>query len=81
MQVLIELTKDRHLKVRLQSINTLYDCSVILYKNMGNLEANKLVCKFIIPTLCELSRDTDDKCKLALPVVLTKFRKIIPNEV
>lgn len=81
MQVLIVLSKDQHLEVRLQSINTLYDCCVILYKNMDNLEANKFVCKFLMPTLCELSQDKDDKCKLAVPAVLAKFRKLIPSEV
>lgn len=81
IQVLVVLTKDQHLEVRLQSILTLYDCSVVLYENMTNLEANKLVCKFLLPTLCKLSQDTDDKCKLAMPAVLAKFGKILPSEV
>lgn len=48
---------------------------------MANVEADKLISKFLIPTLCELSQDIDDICKLAVPAVLAKFGKIIPNEV
>lgn len=80
MQVLILLTKDEQLEVRLQSINILYDCSVVLYENLIYSEANKLVAKFLIPALCNLSRDSDFKCKLELPSVLAKFGKIMPNE-
>lgn len=81
LQVLILLTKDRQLEVRLQSINILYDCSVVLYDNMTYSEANKLVVKFLIPALCNLCHDSDFKCKLEVPSVLAKFGKIIPNEV
>lgn len=81
IQVLIILTKDRQLEVRLQSINILYDCTVVLYENMTDLEANKLLAKFLIPALCNLSHDSDVKCKLEVLTVLAKFGKIISNEV
>lgn len=80
IQVLILLTKDRQLEVRLQSINILYDCSVILYENLTYTEANKLVVEFLIPALCNLCHDSDFKCKLKVLPVLAKFRKIISNE-
>lgn len=81
MQILIILSKDQHLEVRLQLIDILYDCWVILYKNIAHVEVNKLIFKFLIPTLCELSQDNDDICKLAVPAVMAQFGKIIPNEV
>lgn len=80
MQVLIVLTKDRQLEVRLQSVKILYDCAVILYENLNDLEANKLVTKFLIPAISNLSRDSDTKCKLEVLAALAKLRKIMPKE-
>lgn len=80
IKVLIGLTKDQQLEVRLQSINILYDCSVILYENLTDVEAYKLVTVFLIPALCDLSRDSEIKCKLEVPAALAKFGKIIPSE-
>jgi len=79
MKVLISLTKDQQIEVRLQSVRVLYDCTVVLYENFTYLEATKLVTKFVIPTLYNLSQDSDVKCKLEVPVVLAKFGKIMPN--
>lgn len=81
MKVLISLTKDQQIEVRLLSINVLYDCSVVFYENLTYLEATKLVTKFLIPTLVDLSHDSDVKCKLEVPAVLAKFGKILPNVV
>jgi len=81
MKVLISLTKDQQVEVRLQSVSVLYDCTVVLYENLTYLEATKLVTKFLIPTLCNLSHDSDVKCKLEVPAVLAKFGKIMPNVV
>ncbi|KAL4089454.1 hypothetical protein QTP88_024488 [Uroleucon formosanum] len=79
MKVLISLTKDQKIEVRLQSVSVLYDCTVILYENLTYSEATKLVTKFLIPTLFNLSHDSDVKCKLEVPAVLAKFGKIMPN--
>eukprot|EP00102_Acyrthosiphon_pisum_P010960 XP_008179482.1 PREDICTED: probable serine/threonine-protein phosphatase PP2A regulatory subunit [Acyrthosiphon pisum] len=81
MKVLISLTKDQQIEVRLQSVSVLYDCTVVLYENLTYTEATKLVTKFLIPTLCDLSHDSDVKCKLEVPAVLAKFGKIMPNVV
>lgn len=80
MQALTILTKDQQLEVRLQSINILYDCTVVLYENLNDLEANKLVAKFFIPALSYLCQDSDVKCKLEVLAVLAKFGKIISDE-
>lgn len=48
---------------------------------MTDLEANKLLAKFLIPALGNLSHDSDVKCKLEVLTVLAKFGKIISNEV
>jgi len=79
MKVLISLTKDQQIEVRLQSINVLYDCTIVFYENLTNIDATKLVTKFIIPSLCNLSQDSEVKCKLEVPAVLSKFGKIMPN--
>lgn len=80
MQILIVLTKDKQLEVRLQSIHKLYDCTVILCENLTDLKANLLITKFVIPALYNLSQDFDVTCKLEVPVVLAKFGKLIPNK-
>lgn len=80
MKVLIGLTKDQQLEVRLQSINILYECSVILYENLTDIEANQLVTVFLIPALCDLSQDAEVKCKLEVPAVMANFGKIIPSD-
>lgn len=79
MKMLISLAKDQQIEVRLQSVSVLYDCTVILYENLTYLEATKLVTKFLIPTLYNLSHDSDVKCKLEVPAVLAKFGKIMPD--
>jgi len=80
MQALITLCKDRQLEVRLQSIYILYDCTIVLYEYLTDLEANKLVAKFLIPILSSLCQDFDIKCKLEVLAVLAKLGKILSNE-
>jgi len=65
----------------LQFVNILYDCIVIFYNNLTNLEANKLVAEFLIPALCNLCQDSDVICKLEVLAVLAKLGKIISSEV
>lgn len=80
IQLLLVLTKDEQLEVRLQSITVLYDFSVILHKNLATSKANQLMTKFLIPALCKLIQDSDVKCRLEVPAILAKFGKIVPNE-
>lgn len=80
MKILIVLTKDRQLEIRLQSIKILYECAVILLENLSDLEANKLVTKYLIPALNNLSQDSEVKCKLEVLAVLAKLGKIISHE-
>jgi len=81
IRLLIILTKDQQLEVRLQFVNILYDCTVIFYDNLTNVEANKLVAQFLIPALCNLSQDSDVKCRLEVLTVLAKLGKLISSEV
>lgn len=74
------LTKDQQLEVRLQLVDILYDCTVVLYDNLTNLEANKMVVEFLIPALCNLIQGPDVLCKLEVLAVLAKLGKIISNE-
>ncbi|VVC37451.1 Armadillo-type fold,Armadillo-like helical [Cinara cedri] len=80
LQILIVLTKDKQLEVRLQSIHILYDCTVVLFQNLTDLKAILLVTEFLIPALHNLSQDSEVTCKLEVPAVLAKFNKLIPDK-
>ncbi|XP_050522682.1 serine/threonine-protein phosphatase 2A 65 kDa regulatory subunit A alpha isoform-like isoform X2 [Daktulosphaira vitifoliae] len=79
-QMFMKLTNDCQSEVRFRSIAIIYDCTVVLYKELSMEEADQIIINYLIPTLRSLSQDCVLRCRMEVPVVLAKFGKIISPE-